>query len=126
MHFNDLYRDYSYLDSYTIKQIDTLMELTAKAIEYIKRTNSLFKVKEITTYRDGGTIVIECTKDKQFYGDKNKGTLHTSFPTNIDNRIFDPGLLDYISERLHNFLLHKKEEVKRLEYIINDKLIYTI
>lgn len=97
-------------------------DLTKEAINYIKKTKCLFNIKLVSTYRDGGTIYIECTNDKAFYGDKDKKTLHTSYPTTIDNRIFDPGLLDYLAERLHTFLVYEKKGIEILEHIINNKL----
>jgi len=95
------------------------MELSLKAEMYIKKTGNTFRILDVDTYRDGGTIGIKCSKDQKFYISFIDGKLYTHIPCKEEYRITDHGLIDYIKERLYTYLKRQTKEVVYLENIFN-------
>ena len=70
--------------------------------EYVMKNNPLFSIDEISTIRDGGTIVLfsRLLKEKKFYIHKDNWTLHSDYPTTDDNILTDKPTQVYIMDRL--------------------------
>jgi hypothetical protein len=72
--------------------------------EYVIKNNPLFRIKEITTIRDGGTIVLMCEDQRRiFYIHKHDYTLHNDYPPTKENLIIDKPTQVYILDRLDNY-----------------------
>lgn len=73
--------------------------------EYVIKNNILFSIDDITTIRDGGTIMMynKGMKQKPFYIHKDNWTIHNGYPTTDDNKVTDKPTQIYILDRLQKY-----------------------
>jgi len=86
--------------------------------EYVIRGNLLFSITDISTMRDGGTIILynRGTKQKPFYIHKDNWTLHNDYPTTDENIVTDKPTWIYVLDRLRK---HKKDCKFNLKQVNN-------
>ena len=95
------------------------MDIDVEIKDYIKKTKNLFKILEIDTIRDGGTVHISGSHDNNFYVHHTKNTIHTIYPPDSKNKVTEKGLLKFIKVLLDDYIKRKKQEVKQLIHIQN-------
>ena len=59
-------------------------------------------ITRIDSYRDGGTKVIETTKES-FFIHKHSNTLHSGYPTTLWNQVHDKEVIDHFNHRLNRY-----------------------
>lgn len=80
--------------------------------KYLDIGGKLFRVKDIDSYRDGGTGVITTTCGIFFIHQKNN-TVHTGYPPTDDNLITYDVEKEYLIEQVQIFIDRKQEGVIR-------------
>jgi hypothetical protein len=94
-----------------------------KIKKYIKNGGELWNIKNIVTIRDGGTkMLIKAFGKKPLipvYIHKDNWTLHSKYPTDVENIITDENELEYIHDKLDCYLSGCKHHVETTEFIIN-------
>lgn len=94
--------------------------------EYVIKNNVLFSINEISTMRDGGTIML-CNrgmKQKPFYIHKDYWTLHDDYPTTDDNVVTDKPTQVYILDRLEKYKKGCEFDLKQAKNIIEKIKFY--
>ena len=88
--------------------------------EYVIKNNVLFSIDEISTMRDGGTIMLfnRDMKQKPFYIHKDYWTLHDGYPTSDDNIVTDKPTQVYIMNRLEKYKEGVAFDLKQVKNII--------
>lgn len=77
--------------------------------EYVITGGELFRITEIDIVRDGGTrVIFTSNKNKSFYIPKDGYAIHSGIPYNDDNRIIDPLLENYLTDRLEAFIIQRR------------------
>ncbi len=73
--------------------------------EYVIKGNILFSIDEISTIRDGGTMMLfnRGMKQKPFYIHKDNWTLHNDYPTTDENMVKDKATQVYILDKLEKY-----------------------
>jgi hypothetical protein len=88
--------------------------------EYVIKGNMLFSITDITTIRDGGTIMLfnKGMKQKPFYIHKDNWTLHDDYPTTDENIVTDKSTQVYILDRLQKYKESCEFDLKKAKNII--------
>jgi hypothetical protein len=88
--------------------------------EYVIKGNLLFSISDISTIRDGGTIMLynKGTKQHPFYIHKDNWTLHNGYPTTDDNLVTDKSTQVYILDRLQRYKENCEFNLKQVKTII--------
>ena len=88
--------------------------------EYVIKNNILFSIDDITTMRDGGTIVMygNGRKQKTFYIHKDNWTLHDGYPTTDDNKVIDKPTQVYTLDRLEKYKRDCEFDLTQVKNII--------
>jgi hypothetical protein len=94
--------------------------------EYVIKNNVLFSIDEISTMRDGGTIMLynRGMKQKPFYIHKDYWTLHYDYPTTDDNIVTDKPTQVYILDRLEKYKKGCEFDLKQAKNIIEKIKFY--
>lgn len=74
--------------------------------EYVKEGGVLWSIYNISTIRDGGTIMLirpPQSKLNPYYIHKDYWTLHSGYPTTDDNKVTDKPTQIYILDRLQKY-----------------------
>jgi hypothetical protein len=90
-------------------------------VDYVKNGNRLHGIHNIDVIRDGGTIILESFLGHRpkFYLHKDNFTLHSSYPVSDDNLITDKPTKVYIMDCVNSLLERKKDEIKRIQSIVD-------
>lgn len=92
-----------------------------RIVEYVKNGNRLLGIHNVDVIRDGGTIVLESFLGNRpkFYLHKDNLTLHSDYPVSEGNLITDEPTKTYIMDCLNKLLERKKDEIIRIQSIVN-------
>lgn len=90
-------------------------------VSYLINNGKTFFIKNVDTYRDGGTTVFETTKpDVIFYMCPKTNNFHFNYPLENNNKITDKETIAYFLDRLNRFKqnleskLYKAREVEKI------------
>jgi len=110
-----------FLTEEDIKKIWSKEMVEKTIIEYVKNGNRLHGIHNVDTMRDGGTIILESYMNHRpkFYLHKDNFTLHSSYPVSDDNLITDKPTKVYIMDCVNNLMERKKDEIKRIQLIVD-------
>ncbi len=88
--------------------------------EYVIKGNILFSIDEISTIRDGGTMMLfnRGMKQKPFYIHKDNWTLHNDYPTTDENMVKDKATQVYILDKLEKYKRDCEFNLNEVENII--------
>ena len=88
--------------------------------EHVIKNNILFSIDDITTMRDGGTIMMysKGMKQKPFYIHKDNWTIHNDYPTTDDNKVTDKPTQIYVLDRLQKYKRGCEFDLTRVKNII--------
>jgi len=88
--------------------------------EYVIKNNILFSIDDITTMRDGGTIMMYSKGMKQnpFYIHKDNWTIHNDYPTTDDNKVIDKLTQIYLIDRLQKYKRRCEFDLTQVKNII--------
>ena len=88
--------------------------------EYVVKGNILFSIDEISTIRDGGTMMLfnRGMKQKPFYIHKDNWTLHNDYPTTDENMVKDKATQVYILDKLEKYKRDCEFNLNEVENII--------
>jgi len=88
--------------------------------EYVIKGNILFSIDEISTIRDGGTMMLfnRGMKQKPFYIHKDNWTLHNDYPTTDENMVKDKATQVYILDKLEKYKRDCEFNLNKVENII--------
>ena len=103
------------------KQPSPLNPLTEKELlihAYMKNGGQMFFIRNLDTYRDGGTIVIETSVPKiQFFIHHINSTLHSAYPPTNQNRIDDKEIIAFFLHRLDRYKDHLTHNLTKISEI---------
>jgi hypothetical protein len=91
--------------------------------EYLKNGGTLWSFDNITTLRDGGTILLirpPLSKLNPIYIHQDNWTLHDAYPTTNENIITDEPTKAYIFDRLERYKEDCEFHLKRVNNIIKN------
>lgn len=88
-------------------------------IEYIKSGGKTIMIRLIDTLRDGGTTVIDTTQGKYYIHQTTK-TIHTNYEPNDSNLVTNKLLIEYLIDRIDNYIQHQEEDVKRNKKLLQE------
>lgn len=88
-------------------------------IEYIKSGGKTIMIRLIDNLRDGGTTVIDTTSGK-YYIHKTTKTIHTNYEPTGFNLVTDKLLIEYLIDRIDNYIQHQEEDVKRNKKLLQE------
>jgi hypothetical protein len=91
--------------------------------EYLKNGGTLWSFDNITTFRDGGTILLirpPLSKLNPIYIHQDNWTLHDAYPTTNENIITDEPTKAYIFDRLEIYKEDCEFHLKRVNNIIKN------
>ena len=79
--------------------------------EYVVNGGKLFTITSIGTIRDGGTKIINTTKD-DYYINKDSKKFHSGYSPSEENLITDFLLIEYLTERIETYIKRCEEDVE--------------
>ena len=80
--------------------------------EYLVNGGKLFTVTSIDTIRDGGTKIIETTKEDYYINQYSK-RFNYDYPPSKKNSITDFLLIEYLIDRIKTYIKRSEEDVER-------------
>jgi len=80
--------------------------------EYVVNGGKLFTITSIGTIRDGGTKIINTTKD-DYYIHKDSKKFHSDYAPSEENLITDFLLIEYLIERIETYIKRCEENIER-------------
>jgi len=88
---------------------------------YIGNGGKPIVIRNIDSYRDGGTVVIDCGYSEQirYFLHKDDYTIHDGYPTTEENKISDDLLKRYLLHSMNVYRDRKYSEVLRIEDFID-------
>ena len=89
--------------------------------EYVKNSGMLWSIDNISTIRDGGTIMIIRHPQSRLiplYIHKDNWTLHSEYPPTDENIIVDEPTKTYIFDRLERYKEDCEFKIKKVNNII--------
>lgn len=80
--------------------------------DYIVNKGEYFRIKNIDTFRDGGTVVL-ITTDRTFYIHQNSEIFYFNTPSTVKNTVTDPLLIQFLLYSIEKYIKECEDNIIR-------------
>jgi hypothetical protein len=86
---------------------------------YLDKGGRLYNVNLIDRYRDGGTILIKCTGDLEFYVHQTDNTYHQEYPPSSENEIKNVDDIEFLKYKIKVYFERSIMKLETLKKLLN-------